>query len=411
MDKLLERFLTYVKIDTQSDENSVTTPSTEKQCNLAKILVEELKQMGLKDVTLDPYCYVYATLPANSEKKVPTIGFIAHMDTSPDYPADRVNPQIIENYDGRDIVLNKAKNMILSPRQFPALKKYIGQTLITTDGNTLLGADDKAGVAEIMTAVEYLIQHPEIKHGTIKIAFTPDEEIGRGTEHFNLKFFGADFAYTVDGGPIGELEYENFNAAKAVVSVRGRSVHPGYAKDKMINAQLIAMEFNSLLPPHERPEHTQDHEGFFHLLTFDGSVDKAKMTYIIRDHDKEKFERKKQLMKQIANFINFKYNQDLVEVELQDQYYNMKEKIEPVMYIVDLAKQAMIEADVVPIINPVRGGTDGAMLSFKGLPTPNIFTGGHNFHGPYEFIPLQSMEKAVRVIVNIISLAHENLGK
>ncbi len=404
MDTLLERFLSYVKIDTQSDPDSQSTPSTEKQFRLANLLVNELKSMGLEDAYVDEHCYVYATLPANVNKQLPVIGFIAHLDTSPDFNGSGVNPQIHENYDGKDIVLNAKENIVLSPEDFPELKQYIGKTLITTDGTTLLGADDKAGIAAIMQAVEFLIKNPDIKHGTIKIAFTPDEEIGRGTVHFNLEQFNADFAYTVDGGALGELEFENFNAAEAKITFNGRNVHPGTAKNQMINSMHIAKEFDAMLPPQERPEHTEGYEGFYHLISFKGDVEQTKLHYIIRDHDKEKFEQRKKLMQSIANFLNEKYQRQVVDLQLKDQYYNMREKIEPVMHIIDLAKQAMIEAGVVPKIKPIRGGTDGAMLSFKGLPTPNLFTGGHNFHGRYEFIPLESMQKAVEVIVKIIEL-------
>ncbi len=405
MDNLLNRFLSYVKIDTQSDPESKTSPSTTKQFELAKLLVEELRDIGLSEIELDEHCYVYATLPANTEKQVPTIGFIAHLDTTPDFTGKNVKPQVHENYDGGDLILNKDLNIILSPSEFPELTHYKGQTLITTDGTTLLGADDKAGIAEIVTAMEYLINHPQIKHGKIRIAFTPDEEVGRGTEHFDIEKFGADFAYTVDGGPIGELEFENFNAAEAKVLVHGKNVHPGTAKNKMINSIRIAEEFDSMVPQHERPEHTEKYEGFYHLLSFKGDVEQSQLHYIIRDHDREKFERRKQLFRDIVEFLNKKYGKDLVELDMRDQYYNMREKIEPVMYIVELAKKAMQKAGVKPKIKPIRGGTDGAMLSFKGLPTPNIFTGGHNFHGRYEYIPLQSMQKAVEVIVKIAEMA------
>lgn len=408
MENLLNRFLRYVQIDTQSDPESKTSPSTVKQFDLAKLLVEELRELGLSDVKLDEHCYVYATLPGNvTDKQVPTIGFIAHLDTTPDFTGHNVKPLVHENYDGGDLVLNKDLNIILSPKEFPELTGYKGQTIITSDGTTLLGADDKAGIAEIMTALEYLVKNPRIKHGEIRIAFTPDEEIGRGTEHFDVQGFGADFAYTVDGGPIGELEFENFNAAEAKVLVHGKNVHPGTAKNKMINSIRVAMEFDSLLPQHERPEHTEGYEGFYHLMSFKGDVEKSQLHYIIRDHDRQKFEARKQMFKDIAEFLNKKYNRDLIELDLRDQYYNMREKIEPVMYIVNLAEQAMQSAGVEPKIKPIRGGTDGAMLSFKGLPTPNLFTGGHNFHGRYEYIPLQSMQKAVEVIVKIAEMAVE----
>lgn len=402
MNNLLERFIRYIKIDTESDPESNTTPSTQKQFELANLLVEELKALGLTDANVDENCYVMATLPANTDKQTPTIGFIAHLDTSPDFSGANVNPQIIENYDGGDLTLNAEKNIVLSPKDFPELKQYKGKTLITTDGNSLLGADDKAGIAEIMTALEILHNNPQIKHCTIKVAFTPDEEIGRGADKFDVEKFGADFAYTLDGGPIGELEYENFNAAEAIITVSGRSVHPGTAKNQMINSQHIAMEFNSLLPVNQRPEYTEKYEGFFHLISTKGEVEQTKLHYIIRDHDRKLFEQKKLLVYKIAEMLNAKYGRNLVKAEVRDQYYNMREKIEPVMYIVELAKKAMKAVDVEPIIQPIRGGTDGAKLSFMGLPTPNIFAGGHNFHGKYEYIPLQSMQKAVEVVLKIV---------
>ncbi len=400
MEKVLDKFLRYVKIDTRSDESSDTTPSTENQKTLAGMLVEELKNMGLKDAEMDKNGYVMATLPANTEKEIKVVGFISHLDTSPDASGKNVNPQIINNYDGSDIKLGNSA--VLSPHDFPELNDYLGKTLITTDGTTLLGADDKAGVAEIMAAVEYLTQHPEIKHGTVKIGFTPDEEIGRGADKFDVKKFGADFAYTVDGGRIGELEYENFNAAGLTVTINGRNVHPGTAKNQMINSMIISMEFNTMLPSDQRPEHTEGYEGFYHLINMQGTVDKSELKYIIRDHDRKKFEDKKELVRNIADFLNKKYGAGTVELELKDQYYNMKEKIEPVKYIVDMAEQAMKDAGVKPLIKPIRGGTDGSKLSFMGLPTPNLFTGGHNFHGIHEYIPSESMEKAVEVIVNVI---------
>lgn len=408
MNNLLKRFTKYIKIDTESDPNSETTPSTSKQFNLAKILVEELKNLGLQDANVDEKCYIMATLPSNIEQKVPTIGFIAHMDTSPDFSGKNVKPQIIKNYNGEDITLNENPKIILSTSDFPELKNYLGKTLITTDGTTLLGADDKAGIAEIMSALEFLKNNPEIKHGTIKVGFAPDEEIGRGADYFDVKKFNADFAYTIDGGPIGELEYENFNAAGAKITVLGRNVHPGTAKNQMINAQHIAMEFNSLLPSNQRPEHTEKYEGFFHLISFIGNVERTELQYIIRDHDKKLFEKKKKLMLQVADFLNNKYQREIIHTEIKDQYFNMKEKIEPVMHIVELAKKAMEQVDVNPNIKAIRGGTDGARLSFMGLPTPNIFGGGHNFHGRFEFIPLESMQKAVEVIVKIIELNADN---
>ncbi len=405
MKNILNRFLRYVKIDTESDSNSVTTPSTSKQFNLAKLLVDELISLGLTDAEVDNKCYVMATLPANTDKDVPTIGFIAHLDTSPDFSGVDVNPQIIENYDGNDILLNEKDNIVLSTTDFPELKLYEGKTLITTDGNSLLGADDKAGIAEIMTALEILHNNPEIKHGTIKIAFTPDEEIGRGADYFDVKKFNADFAYTLDGGQIGELEYENFNAAGAKVIVSGRNVHPGTAKNQMINSQHLAMEFNSLLPVIQRPEYTEKYEGFFHLMSFIGEVENTELQYIVRDHDKKLFENKKILMLKTAEFLNHKYGKNLIKVELKDQYFNMREQIEPVMHIIDLAEKAMEQVDVEPNIKAIRGGTDGSRLSFMGLPTPNIFAGGHNFHGRFEFVPLESMQKATEVILKIIELS------
>ncbi|MCK5822577.1 MAG: peptidase T [Bacteroidales bacterium] len=404
MNKLLDRFIKYVKIDTQSDENSKFCPSTNKQLTLANELVNELKNIGLQDVSLDENGYVMATLPANIEKKVSTIGFIAHMDTSPDMTGTNVNPRIIENYDGEDIVLNNEKNIILSPKDFPQLKNYVGQTLITTDGNTLLGADDKAGIAEIITAFELLINNPEIKHGTVKVGFTPDEEIGRGADLFDVEKFKADFAYTVDGGELGELEYETFNAAEAKINIAGLNIHPGVAKGKMINSILVAIELNSMLPKNQKPEYTTGYEGFFHLLDFQGSVDNTKLKYIIRDFDREKFENKKLLISDAVKFLNSKYGKDIIDLEINDQYYNMKEKIVPVIEIVETAKKAMLEVGIEPKIFPVRGGTDGSKLSFMGLPTPNIFTGAHNYHGRFEYVPIQTMEKAVEVIVKIVEL-------
>lgn len=407
MKNLLERFLKYVKIDTESDPNdskdTQVSPSTKKQFDLANLLVDELVEMGVKDAKVDEKCYVTASIPSNIEKNVPVIGFIAHLDTSPDFSGKNVNPQIFENYDGNDIKLNS--EFTLSTDDFPDLKNYVGKTLITTDGTTLLGADDKAGVAEIMEAVDYLMKNQKIKHGTIKIGFTPDEEIGRGADFFDVESFAADFAYTLDGGPLGELEYENFNAAGAEITVTGRNVHPGTAKNTMINSQHIAMEFNSLLPTFDRPEHTEKYEGFFHLLSINGEVEETKMYYIIRDHDREIFENRKQIILDSAEFLNTKYGRELVKVEMKDQYYNMREKIEPVMHIVDLAKKAMEELDIKPNVKAIRGGTDGAKLSFMGLPTPNIFAGGHNFHGRFEFVPLESMQKAVDVILKIIEIS------
>jgi tripeptide aminopeptidase len=404
LNKILERFTRYIKIDTQSDDNSTTCPSTAKQLDLAKLLFDELNALGLKDVSLDENGYLMATLPANMDKKIPIIGFISHMDTSPDMSGENVNPQIVKNYDGGEIILNNEKNIVLYPKIFPELKEYKGQTLITTDGTTLLGADDKAGITEIMTAVEYLVNNPEIKHGTIKIGFTPDEEIGRGVDKFDVEKFGADFAYTVDGGALGELEYENFNAAEAKLTIQGRNVHPGYAKDKMINAMLVGMELNSILPVNQRPEFTQGYDGFFHLIKFDGTVENGFMKYIIRDHDKTKFEQKKELMINAVYYINKKYGEDIIKLELKDQYFNMREKVEPVIHIVETAKKAMEQVGVEPLVIPIRGGTDGSRLSYMGLPCPNLFAGGINFHGKFEYVSLETMGKAVEVILKIIEL-------
>jgi tripeptide aminopeptidase len=403
MEKLLPRFLDYVTTDTQSDPYSKTTPSTEKQWDLAKKLVMELHQIGLQEVSIDENAYIMATLPSNLDKKVPTIGFISHMDTSPDFSGRNVKPQIIKDYDGKDIVLNKAKDIVLSPSYFEDLLQYQGQTLITTDGNTLLGADDKAGIAEIITAMEYLAQHPEIKHGKIRIAFTPDEEIGRGALKFDVKKFGADWAYTMDGSQVGELEYENFNAASAKIKVKGKSVHPGYAKNKMVNAISIANEFLSLLPLREVPEHTTGMEGFFHVHKLKGEIENAQIDLIIRDHDAEHFQARKELLVNITEKLNKKHG-DCITIEIEDQYRNMREKVEPVFHIVEIAQEAMESLGIEPIIKPIRGGTDGSQLSFMGLPCPNIFAGGHNFHGKYEYVPLESMEKAVQVIVKICKL-------
>lgn len=402
--RLVDRFIRYVKIDTESDPNSQTTPSTKKQWDLANLLVKELKEMGMQDVSIDDNAYIMATLPSNVEHETPTIGFISHFDTSPDFTGEDVNPKITENYDGTDILLNKDKNIVLSPKDFEDLLLYKGQTLITTDGTTLLGADDKAGIAEIMSAVEYLIENPDIKHGAIRVGFTPDEEIGRGAHKFDVAKFNADWAYTMDGGQIGQLEYESFNAAAAVIKIQGKIVHPGYAKNKMVNSIFIAQQFIDALPENERPEHTEDREGFFHLHTIEGKVDFTELHYIIRDHDKEKFEARKQQILDVAESINKKLGSDRIEVEITDQYFNMGEKIKPVMHIVDLAKEAMQQLDIEPLIQPIRGGTDGSQLSFMGLPCPNIFAGGHNFHGRYEFVPVESMLKATEVIVNIAKL-------
>ena len=403
MQHLIDRFLNYVKIDTQSDSESNTTPSTEKQWNLALELVSELKSIGLEDVSIDNHAYIMATLPSNIDKQVPTIGFISHFDTTPDFSGTNVNPQIIKNYDGKDIVLNAEQNIILSPDYFDDLLQYKGQTLITTDGTTLLGADDKAGIAEIITAMEYLIKHPKIKHGKIRIAFTPDEEIGRGAHKFDVEKFGAQWAYTMDGSQIGELEYENFNAAGAKVIVKGKSVHPGYAKGKMVNAINIANEFMSILPMEETPEHTTGREGFFHVHHMKGEIEHAQFELIIRDHDREKFEERKILLTKITEKLNSVYG-DCITIDIKDQYYNMREKVEPVMYIVEIAKRAMESIGIKPIIKPIRGGTDGSQLSYMGLPCPNIFAGGHNFHGKYEYVPAESMVQAVGVIVKICEI-------
>ncbi len=404
MEHLVERFIRYAKINTQSDEHSKNSPSTESQLEFARLLADELKNIGLDDITLDDNGYLMATLAANISKELPVIGFIAHMDTSPDIKAAAINPQIIEQYYGKNIVLNAKHNIVLSPVEFPVLNHYIGQPLIVTDGLSHLGADDKAGIAEIITAMEYLIQHPEIKHGPVRIAFTPDEEIGRGTDKFNIKKFNASFAYTIDGGGIGEIEYENFNAARAKITIQGQNVHPGSAKNKMKNSMLIAMELNGMLPAYEIPEHTENYEGFYHLTEINGNVETTNMNYIIRDHDKERFERKKELLIKIVDHLNLKYGPRTVKIIMVDQYYNMKEKIEPVFSIIELAINAMKAVGIVPKIVPIRGGTDGAKLSYMGLPCPNLFTGGHNFHSRFEFIPIRSMQKAVEMIVKIIEL-------
>ena len=404
MEAVVNKFLKYISFDTKSNEDSNAHPSTEGQMVLAKELARELEEMGMIDVSVDSKAYVMATLPANTENHVPTIGFIAHMDTAPDMSGKDVKPQFVENYDGKDIILNKEKNIVLKVEDFPEIKDYIGKTLITTDGTTLLGADDKAGVAEIMTAMEYLINHPEIKHGTVKVAFTPDEEIGAGADYFDVEKFNADFAYTVDGGTVGELEYENFNAAGVKLTIHGRNVHPGSAKDKMINSITVGNELDSMLPENEVPEHTEGYEGFYHIVAFNGTVEETKMQYIIRDFDREKFEERKATMQKVVDTLNRKYGEGAVELHMNDQYYNMKEKVEPVHHIVDTAFKAIEEVGLVPRVVPIRGGTDGARLSFMGLPTPNLFTGGHNFHGKFEFIPTFAMNKAVDVILKIIEL-------
>ncbi|SHJ90085.1 tripeptide aminopeptidase [Maribacter aquivivus] len=403
MQHIIDRFISYITIDTQSDSSSDTTPSTKKQWNLAHKLVDELRSIGLSDVTIDENAYIMATLPSNVEHDVPTIGFISHFDTSPDFSGTNVNPQIIRNYDGSDIVLNKEKDIILSSSYFDDLLQYIGQTIITTDGTTLLGADDKAGITEIVTAMEYLVNNPGIKHGTIRVGFTPDEEIGRGAHKFDVEKFGAEWAYTMDGSQIGELEYENFNAAGAKITIKGKSVHPGYAKGKMVNALLIANKIISDLPKHEIPEETSGREGFFHVHHFDGEIENATVELIIRDHDLKRFEQRKELVEDIVQKFNNEYD-NCIALELKDQYFNMKEKVKPVFHIVETAKKAMEDIGIKPIIKPIRGGTDGSQLSFMGLPCPNIFAGGHNFHGKYEYVPVESMQKAVEVIVRICEL-------
>ncbi len=408
MQNIIDRFISYVIIDTESDPNSETTPSTKKQWVLAEKLVEELKAIGMTEVTIDENAYIMATLPSNVAHKVPTIGFISHFDTTPDFTGANIKPQIIPNYDGGDIVLNEAQNIVLSPKYFKDLLQYKGQTIITTDGTTLLGADDKAGITEIVTAMEYLINNPEIKHGKIRVGFTPDEEIGRGAHHFDVIQFDADWAYTMDGSQVGELEYENFNAAGAKITFKGKSVHPGYAKGKMINSMLIANDFINALPKDETPQETKGYEGFFHVHHLSGSIEETVLELIIRDHNKKKFEKRKELIAKIAKKINKKFakqfGEAIVIAEVKDQYYNMKEKVLPVKYIVDIAENAMKELGIKPLIKPIRGGTDGCQLSFKGLPCPNIFAGGHNFHGKYEYVPVESMQKAVEVIVKIAEL-------
>ncbi len=406
MEKILDKFLRYVAVETTSNENCDSQPSSRCQLDLLKMLKDELGAMGV-EATLDEWGYVMATIPSNIDKDVPAIGFIAHVDTAPDASGKDIKPQIIENYNGEDVVLNEALGIKIPVADFPEIKQYKGQTLITTDGTTLLGADDKAGVAEIMSAVEYIMEHPEFKHGEIKIGFTPDEEIGRGVDKFDVEKFGAKYAYTMDGGQIGELEYENFNAASAKIQIQGRNVHPGYAKDKMINAIIIAMELNGMLPVQQRPEFTAGYEGFFHVVGINGAVEQASISYIIRDHSMEKFEQKKSLMREVVAFINAKYGAGTATLEMKDQYYNMRGQVEPHYHIVEKAMQAMEMAGVKPVVQPIRGGTDGARLSFMGLPCPNIFAGGHNFHGKLEYLPLQSMEKASQVVLNIISLYAE----
>ena len=401
---LLERFLKYVSIHTTSDENTGLVPSTPQQMEFAKILAEELKDMGMQDVSLDKKGYLMATLPSNIDKDVPTVGFISHLDTSPDMSGKNVKPRIVENYDGNDIVLNEKENIVLSPKQFPELTMYRGQSLVVTNGLTLLGADDKAGIAEIMTAMDYFIKNPDVKHGKVRIAFNPDEEIGLGAHLFDVDKFGCQFAYTMDGGEIGELEYENFNAAGAKVTFYGTNVHPGYAKNKMVNSMKIATKFMATVPANESPEYTDGYEGFYHLTGIGGDVEKTTVSYIIRDHDRKKFEERKAHLQMLVDKINSEFGDNTATLEVKDQYYNMKEKVEPVKYIVDIASEAIRQAGVEPKVKPIRGGTDGAQLSFKGLPCPNIFAGGHNFHGKYEFVPIQSIEKATEVVKNIIKI-------
>ena len=401
---LTERFLKYVSFNTTSDENTKMTPSTPGQMIFAQYLVEELKSIGMQDVNLDKNGYIMATLPANTDKEIPTIGFISHMDTSPDMSGKNIKARIVENYDGNDILLNEEKVIVLETEKYPEILQYKGQDIIVTDGTTLLGADDKAGITEIVTAMEYLIAHPEIKHGKIRVGFTPDEEIGQGADHFDVPKFGAEWAYTLDGGEIGELEFENFNAAAAKVTFKGLNVHPGYAKHKMLNSMRVAHQFVSMLPRHETPEHTEKYEGFYHLVGMEGSVEQSSLSYIIRDHDRDRFERRKKEMQHITNKINAEFGEGTATLELRDQYYNMREKVEPVMHIVDLAFEAMESVGVKPNVKPIRGGTDGSRLSYEGLPCPNIFAGGHNFHGRFEYVPVQSMEKAMMVVVKIAEL-------
>ena len=403
MEKIIDKFLRYVAIDTQSNPDSLSQPSTNKQYVLLNLLVEELKAMGVENATLDQYGYVMASIPSNSDKAdIPAVGFISHVDTAPDASGANIKPQIIENYDGNDITVNEEKGVYLRVEDFPELHNYKGNTIITTDGTTLLGADDKAGVSEIMCAVEYIMNHPEIKHGDIKIGFTPDEEIGRGVDHFDVKKFGAKYAYTVDGGEIGEMEYENFNAAGVKIHINGCNIHPGYAKNKMVNAIILGCELNSILPVEQRPEFTEGYEGFFHIISFKGTVEEADIQYIIRDHDFEKYDEKKKLIQDCVHFMNQKYGNNTFVLDMKDQYFNMKQEVVPHYHIVEKAITAMEEAGIRPLVKPIRGGTDGSRLSYMGLPCPNIFAGGHNFHGKLEYVPVESMEKATEVIINII---------
>ncbi|PLT30796.1 peptidase T [Peribacillus deserti] len=403
-DDIIKRFTSYVKVDTQSSDSSESTPSTPGQLTLANMLVEELTSIGMEEVTIDENGYVMASLPSNTDGEVPTIGFLAHVDTATDFTGANVNPQLVEHYDGTDITLNENLHIVLSPNDFPNLSSYKGHTLITTDGTTLLGADNKAGIAEIMSAMDYLIKHPEIKHGKVRVAFTPDEEIGRGPHKFNVDAFNAKFAYTVDGGPLGELEYESFNAASARITITGRNIHPGSAKNKMVNSAKIAMELNSMLPAEEAPEFTEGYEGFYHLSSVEGDVSETKLSYIIRDFDREQFNGRKAALEKIVDELRVRYGKDRIHLELKDQYYNMREKIEPVIEIVDIAHQAMENLGIQPIVKPIRGGTDGSQLSYMGLPTPNIFTGGENYHGKYEYISVDNMIKAAETIIEIIKL-------
>ena len=402
--KIIERFISYVKIDSQSDANSQTTPSTAKQWNIANKLVQDLNDIGLSDISIDSNAYVYATLPSNINKKCPTIGFISHFDTSPDFSGTNINPQIIKNYDGGDITLNKKKNIVLSSDYFSEIKQYKGHTIITTDGNTLLGSDDKAGVCEIISAMEYLVNNPDIKHGDIKIGFTPDEEIGRGAHKFDVAKFDADWAYTMDGSQIGELEYENFNAASAIIKIKGRIVHPGYAKGKMVNSMYYASKFINMVPLNESPEKTDGYEGFYHLTSINGLVEETELKYIVRDHDMTKFKERKIFLMNLVEKLNKDFDQNMFEIKIIDQYFNMKEKVEPHMHIVDIAEKAMKELNIKPLIKPIRGGTDGSQLSYMGLPCPNIFAGGHNFHGKYEYLPVSSMISAIKVICKVCEI-------
>ena len=402
--KIIERFISYVKIDSQSNAESEETPSTKTQWDIANKIVKDLKDIGLSRVSIDENAYIYATLPSNIKKKCPIIGFISHFDTSPDFSGTNIKPQIIENYNGGDIVLNKKNNIVLSSEYFPEIKQYIGQKIITTDGNTLLGSDDKAGVCEIVSAMEYLINNPDIKHGEIKIGFTPDEEIGRGAHKFDVAKFGADWAYTMDGSQIGELEYENFNAASAIIKIKGRIVHPGYAKGKLVNSMYYASKFINMIPLDETPEKTQGYEGFYHLTSISGLVEETELQYIVRDHDLKKFKDRKAFLTNLVKSLNKKYDQKIFDIKIVDQYYNMKEKVEPHMHIVDIAEDAMKKLNIKPIIKPIRGGTDGSQLSYMGLPCPNIFAGGHNFHGKYEYLPVNSMLSAIEVICKVCEI-------